>query len=290
MVTLRIALALSALAAGAAAADPPAGRDVRVMSFNVRYGTAKDGPNHWDRRKEFLAETVAAFGPDLLGTQEALPFQRDYLAEKLPGYGVLGVGRDDGKEKGETAAAFWRTDRFEKADGGHFWLSRTPDAAGSKGWDAALPRMATWVKLVDRRAGGKPVLWVNTHFDHVGADARIESARLLRDRLAVLGTGCSVVVTGDFNAGEGSEPYRALFGRIGADESPLVDAYRMAHPKREPDEGTFHGFEAGADAGDRIDWIGASRDWSVVAAGIDRTARAGRTPSDHFPVTAVLRR
>ncbi len=284
------ALGVSLVAPVAPAADPPATADVRVMSFNIRYGTARDGENHWDRRREFVADTVKAFAPDLLGTQETLGFQRDFLADKLPGYGVLGVGRDDGREKGEMMAVYWRTARFEKTDGGHFWLSRTPDVAGSKSWDSSLPRMATWVKLADRTAGGKPVLWVNTHFDHVGKVSRVEAAGLIRDRLVALGRGCSVVVTGDFNAGEGSDPYKALFAARGGDESPVVDSYRVAHPTREPGEGTTTGFKAGVSQGGRIDWIGVSRDWQVVASGIDRTEKGGRTPSDHFPVTAVLRR
>src|SRR5205085_9690551 len=121
-------------AAGLAQGGVP---ELRVMSYNIRYGTAADGDNHWDKRKEFLVETIKAFGPDLLGTQETLGFQRDYLAEKLSGYDVLGVGRDDGKEKGEMAALYFKRSRFEKLDGGHFWLSETPDQPRSKSWDTA---------------------------------------------------------------------------------------------------------------------------------------------------------
>lgn len=189
--------------------------EVRVMSYNIRYGTAQDGDNHWDKRKEFLLETIKAFDPDLLGTQETLGFQRDYLAEKLPGYAVLGGGRDDGKEQGEMAALYFKRSRFEKLDGGHFWLSETPDQPGSKSWDSALTRMATWVKL--------------------------------------------------------------------------RDVYRIAQPTRAANEGTFSAFKAEATSGPRIDWIGVSAEWEVVKAAIDRTARAGRTPSDHLAVTAVVR-
>lgn len=268
----------------------PAVAPVRVMSFNIRYGTAKDGENAWEKRKEFLAETVAAFDPDLLGTQETLPDQRDFLAAKLPGYAAFAAGRDDGKDAGEMAAVFYRKDRFEKLDGGHFWLSDTPEKPGSKGWDAALPRVTTWVKLGDRTAsGGKPVLFLNVHLDHRGEKARLESARLIRAQIAELGKGCRVVVTGDFNAGEGGEPYEALFGKRDDKPSPVADTFRVAHPTRGKSEGTFSGFKADATGGDRIDWIACSRDWDVRLAGIDRTACDGRTPSDHFPVTAVLR-
>jgi endonuclease/exonuclease/phosphatase family metal-dependent hydrolase/pectate lyase len=277
-------LALSVASVGTAA-EP-----VRVMSFNIRYGTAKDGDNHWDKRKEFLAETVATFDPDLLGTQETLAFQRDFLAEKMKGFEHVAAGRDDGKETGEMAALFFRRARFERTAEGHFWLSHTPDVPGSKGWDAALPRIATWVKLKDRKnPSEKPVLFLNTHFDHMGKTARAESATLIRKRIAEIGDGCRWVVTGDFNAGEGSGPYQSLFGVAGETPSPIVDTFRVAVPERGKAEGTFNGFKPASTGGERIDWIGCSRDWDVRLAAIDRMAKAGRTPSDHFPVTAVLR-
>jgi arylsulfatase A-like enzyme/endonuclease/exonuclease/phosphatase family metal-dependent hydrolase len=252
--------------------------------------TARDGENHWERRKEFLIETIQAFDPDLLGTQETEGFQRDYLAQHLPQYDYLGVGRNDGRESGEMMALYYKKERFEKLAGDHFWLSETPDQVGSKSWDSSLPRMVTWVQLRDRhRAESPPILFLNTHFDHLGARTRVESARLLRRQVAALGQGCSVIVTGDFNAGEDSEPYRALFAPVEEQPSPLVDTFRVAHPQRGPNEGTFSGFKADAIGGARIDWIGISRDWQLVQAEIDRTARDGRTPSDHFPVTAMLR-
>jgi len=264
--------------------------DVRVMSFNIRYGTAKDGDNHWDKRKEFLIETIKAFDPDLLGTQETLGFQRDYLAEKLARYEVLGVGRDDGREAGEMTALYFKRSRFEKLEGGHFWLSETPDQPGSKSWDTSLTRMVTWVRLRDRRQPkANPVAFFNTHFDHRGVQARIESARLLRRRAIEMSKTCRVIVTGDFNMGEGSEAYRAMFDPIDGQPSPLRDAYRVANPTRAENEGTFSNFKAGANNGPRIDWIGVSREWRVIKAEIDRAERDGRTPSDHFPVTAVLR-
>jgi len=268
------------------------GEQLRVMSYNIRYGTAPDGEDHWERRKEFLVATIRAFSPDLLGTQETLSFQRDYLAEHMPEYEVLGVGREDGKERGEMMAVFWRKDRFEVIDSGHFWLSETPEIPGSKSWDSSLPRMVTWVKLRDRLAESKPpIVWFNTHFDHRGAVARRESARLIRRKLEELGKGCSLIIAGDFNAGESSEPYRILFGMSEDGRlSPVVDTFRVAFPVRGAEEGTLSGFDVRNVTGPRIDWIACSRDWTVVKAGIDRTARDGRTPSDHFAVYAVLSR
>lgn len=293
MNSLRIVLGLLVMnwlpIAGARGSDHEA--DIRVMSFNIRYGTAADGDNHWNRRKEFLVETIKAFDPDLLGTQETLGFQRDFLAEKLEQYESVGVGREDGRENGEMMALYYRKSRFKKLAGGHFWLSETPEIAGSKSWGSSLPRMVTWVKLQDSKsAGAKPVAFFNTHFDHLGVNARFESARLLRRQLLTLGKDCSIVVTGDFNTGEGGRPYQNLFDRIDDQDSPVIDTYRRVHPRREAIEGTFSGFVPTANSGARIDWIAVSREWQVVQAEIIRTGRDGRTPSDHFPVVATLRR
>jgi len=259
---------------------------VTVMSFNIRYGTAKDGENHWDKRKEFVAETIQEVNPDLLGTQECLGFQRDFLARHLPGYEVHAAAREDGKEKGEMCAIFFRAERFEKLDGGHFWLSETPQVPGSKSWDSSLTRMASWVKLKDKQAADAwPIVFINTHFDHRGANARFESAKLIREKITQFAEA-DVILTGDFNAGEGSKPYGAMF----ADDSPLVDTYRIAHPEKKPGEGTFSGFEVQNTGGARIDWIGATRGWKVNEAKILTNHRDGRTPSDHLPVTATLTR
>jgi endonuclease/exonuclease/phosphatase family metal-dependent hydrolase len=264
---------------------------LRVMTFNIRYGTANDGENHWDKRKEFLVETIKGFGPDLLGTQETLGFQRDYLAQQLPEYGVLGVGRDDGKDQGEMMALYFKRSRFEKLDDGHFWLSETPDKAGSKSWDTSLPRMVTWVKLKDlKHEAAQSILFLNTHFDHRGPTARLESARLLRQQIDQLAGGASVIVTGDFNSGEGSQPYNALFATADEKQSPVIDAYRAVHPARAANEGTATGFDVSKTSGPRIDWIACSRDWKVLQARINRTQRDGRPPSDHFPVEAVIQR
>jgi len=268
-----------------------AAEPLRVMTFNIRYGTAKDGENHWDKRKEFLVETIKAFNPDLLGTQETIGFQRDYLAQNLPGYGVVGVGRDDGQEKGEMMAVYYKQARFEKQAEGHFWYSETPDKAGSMGWDTSLPRMATWLRLQDRQdASAPPILYVNTHFDHMGRTARLESAKLLRQKISSLSSGASVILTGDFNSGEGSEPYKALFAGSAGQPSPVIDSYRLAHPNRLPNEGTSTPFDATKTAGGRIDWIATSRDWKILSIEIDHTHKNNRTPSDHFPITAVIER
>lgn len=263
--------------------------DIRVMSFNIRFATASDGKNAWPNRKEFLLETIQAFAPDLLGTQETLAIQRDFLKQALTDFESLAAGRDDGAEKGEMMALFFRKSRFEKLGGGHFWLSETPDVVGSKSWDSSLPRMVTWVKLKDRQnPSAPPIAFFNTHFDHRGQQARLESSRLIRRKIAELAQACRVIVTGDFNTGEATAPYDALFATDNDNRPVLIDTFRKAHPGKTDAEGTFNGFEPGATNGARIDWIGCSPYFEVRSAAIDRTTRDGRTPSDHFPVTSVL--
>ena len=190
----------------------PADNHLKVMSFNIRYGTARDGDNHWDNRHELVIQTIKHDSPDLLGTQETLKFQADYLRKNLPDYAWFGRGRDASPDKGEQCAVFYRKSRFEKLAEGHFWLSPEPDKPGSRGWDAALPRMVTWVKLRDRQSG-QSLFWFNTHFDHRGANARLESARLLARKVKELAGGEYFVVTGDFNAKVESKPYLAMFGK-----------------------------------------------------------------------------
>jgi endonuclease/exonuclease/phosphatase family metal-dependent hydrolase len=276
--------ALLTSVASVVANDDP---QIKVMSFNIRFGTASDGDNHWDRRKEFLIETIKKFDPDLLGTQETLGFQRDYLAKNLPGYAVEGVGRDDGKEQGEMMALYYRKERFEKLESGHFWLSERPDEIGSKSWDSSLPRMVTYVKLKDQKnPSAKPIAFFNTHFDHRGPIARLESAKLIRTKISEMAADCRVILTGDFNADADSDPYKALFA---GEDAPIVDAYRKKNPEKKADEGTFSGFKAGENKGARIDWIGCSIQLEVVDCQIDRTEKEGRTPSDHFPILAILK-
>lgn len=257
------------------------GVPLRVASFNIRYGTANDGENRWEARRDAVATAVERLAPDVLGVQEALAFQVAFLRERLPGFESYGVGRDDGAEGGEQCAILWRRDRFDRLGAGTFWLSETPDAAGSRGWDAALPRIASWVRLRDRAAGGRTFVFANTHFDHRGAAARLESARLLDRRLAALAGPEPVVLAGDFNCGEGSEPHAAL--------ARFVDTYRAAHPERGEAEGTFHEFRGGPGLrNERIDWIRVSPRFETKEAAIDMRPVDGRLPSDHHPVAATV--
>jgi endonuclease/exonuclease/phosphatase family metal-dependent hydrolase len=263
------------------------GDALRVMSFNVRLGVADDGDNSWEHRKGLLAKTVQDFDPDLLGTQETWDFQAKYLLDRLPGRAYVGWDRQPGSDDGEQCGILYRTARFEKLDAGQFWLSEAPEVPGSKSWDSSLPRVVTWVELRDRTRPGGTFVFFNTHFDHRGSDARRESARLLRRRLGALGPDAAWILTGDFNCAEASPPYQILV-RAGGGGLRVVDSYRTVHPRRSDDEGTFGAFR-GNRSGGRIDWVLHSVGFDTVSAAIDRSHEGGRYPSDHYPVTAVLR-
>ena len=279
---------LAASAASVPATTRPS--DLRVMSFNIRLATPKDLDNGWPFRKDLVFRTIEAFDPDLLGTQEVLPAQGDDLKRRFTAaYEFIGVPREDGKSRGEMCAVFFRRERFEKVRDGTFWLSEAPEAAGSKGWDAQLPRVVTWVELKDRRHDDERVFFFNTHFDHIGKQARVESAKLMRTKiLEFAGPNGAVVVTGDFNAPQYTAPYKALLGTADA-PLPLVETFKEAHPKPTSQDWTFHGFFDENKRPDRIDWVLRSPAFETVKAEIDRTKENGRYPSDHYPVTAVLR-
>jgi len=277
---LSVMFLLFMLAEPSLAVDP-----VRVMTFNIRYGTAGDGENAWPKRQELVLETIEKFNPDLLGTQEVLDFQADYLSEHLKDYGFLGVGRDDGKRKGEMSAIWFRISRFKPLDSGTFWLSETPDTIGSKSWDAALPRVATWVKLRDEQAK-KDVIFLNTHWDHVGKRAREEAGKIIHTWMGEEAANLPTIITGDFNVNEDHPGLAALMASP-TDALKFYDVYRRVHPEVKDDESSFGSFK-GHTKGKRIDFILASPSFVPTEATIDRTNQDGRYPSDHYPVTAVL--
>lgn len=175
--------------------------DIRVMTFNIRLSPSEDfdGDNCWKNRREAVVRMIGQAGPDLFGIQEGYITQVNYLEENLPDYGRYGVCRDDGLERGEANAIFWRKDRFELLQSATFWLSETPDTV-SLGWDGACRRIVTWAQLHDRASGGD-VWFFNTHFDHVGTVAREEAGKLIMARMRELvPEGDPVFLTGDFNA------------------------------------------------------------------------------------------
>lgn len=285
-VVLAVSLPLAACGAADTRVDRLSGRlDVDILSFNIRYGTADDGVNAWPHRKELVYDVIRRQDSDFVGLQEALRFQIDVIRDAVPGYGEVGVGRDDGREAGEYSAILYKTSRWRAADSGTIWLSDTPDAPGSMSWGNEITRILTWGRFIERQTGR--ALWVfNTHFDHVSQPSREKSAELLASRIADRATADPVVVTGDFNAGERNPAILHLTGEVGAAPVRLVDTFRVLHPESQA-VGTGGGFEGRRD-GPKIDYVFVEPETRVRRAEIIRDSRDGRYPSDHFPVYAEI--
>ena len=209
---------------------------LRWATFNVRYDNPGDSLNNWKFRANRVCQFITDKQLDVVGTQEVLFNQFNDMKERLPQYAAVGVGRDDGKTKGEYAAIFYRKDKFDALDSGTFWLSETPEKVGVMGWDAVCVRIATWAKLQDKRTG-KIFMAVNTHFDHVGEVARRESALLIIRKIKEIVGDRPAVVTGDFNVDDQSEAYKTMV----SNEFVLNDAHKVAKQKEGVDY-TFHNF------------------------------------------------
>lgn len=263
---------------------------VRVMSFNIRFDNPDDGENAWPHRRDWVGELIREHQVDVLGLQEALKSQIDDLQQRLPKYAWYGVGRDDGQEAGEFAPIFYRTDRFELVDKGHFWLCEKPDEPGRKDWEAACTRITTWVALREKAAANKPgreQYFFNTHFDHESVEAREKSAELIRTRIAAIEDG-PVVLTGDFNCRSSSHPITLLTAKTdGEDQATLRDAYELGKDLHQGPRGTWNGFRA-VSPEHRIDFVFVSPQWQVTGHQILDQRRDGRFPSDHLPVLAEL--
>ena len=285
----RLLLLLAFVACAPGAGAGPAS-DLRLMSFNIRYGTADDGADAWPRRAAMAFDVVRRFDADVVGVQEALRFQLDELGAALPAFAEIGVGRDDGRTAGEYSAILYRRGRFEVLEEGTFWFSDTPAVPGSMTWGNRITRICTWARLRDRSGGARFYVY-NLHLDHESQPSRERSALLLAERIRTRSSPDPVLVMGDFNSGEANPVYRHLTGAetlpAATPAPPLADTYRLRHPG-DTIVGTFHAFR-GTTTGDKIDHILASPEWRALDASIVRTSRAGRFPSDHFPVTAVVR-
>lgn len=254
--------------------------DVTVMSFNIRYGTARDGDNAWAHRRGLLLKTIATQDPDILGLQEALRFQLDEIGAAFPVYAELGVGRDDGAAAGEYAAVLVRRDRFAVEASGTFWLSDTPEVAGSTSWGNRITRVCTWAVLTDRSTDRRFAVFV-THLDHESQPSRERGTTLILERIGAVAAGLPVLVLGDFNVGEDNAALAPLRA------AGFVDTYRAVDADPAGD-GTFSRFQ-GDSTGAKIDYIWARGGWTVQGADILRRRAGARDPSDHFPVTARLR-
>jgi len=180
------------------------------MSFNIRWNSPNDGINIWDNRKDMAADVFMDYKIDIAGLQEVTKVQLDDLNDRLPDYAYIGVGRNDGKSGGEHCPIYYKKNNLTLLEHGTQWLSETPDVIGSKGWDAALPRIFTWGKFKNN-TNEEIFYFINTHFDHRGKLARLQSSTLLMSKVSELTNGKSVIIiTGDFNYTKDSDGYSIM--------------------------------------------------------------------------------
>ena len=250
---------------------------VRWATFNIRLDTPVDSLNRWGYRMERAAQFIKDAKLDVVGTQEVLHSQFEDLKRMLPEFEGVGVARDDGKTKGEYSSVFYRKDVFDALDSGTFWLSEYPDSVGLKGWDAACVRVATWAKLQHKETG-KIVMAVNTHFDHVGVEARKQSALLIIRKIKEIVGDRAAVLTGDFNVTDQSDAYQT----ITTNEFVLKDAHKIAE-KVSGVNYTFHNFtRQPLEKRSKIDFIFVTLHIRVLSSDIPQEVE-GALLSDHNP-------
>lgn len=259
--------------------------DLNVCSFNIRYDNANDGLNRWSNRKEAATDMILYHDLDVVGTQEVLHNQLQDLMAALPAYASVGVGREDGIEKGEYSALLYKKDKFELVASDNFWLSETPRTAGSKGWDAACERIVTWVALRDKKSG-KLFYAFNTHFDHEGQTARSESVALLLNSIDSIAGEHPVFVTGDFNA----EPLSSvILGMTDKTSAVALKDSRTESPVVFGPAWTFHDYgRLPLERRDIIDYIFLKNEVTANRYGIVNAQLDSLYLTDHNPVVVNL--
>ncbi|MFB6318829.1 endonuclease/exonuclease/phosphatase family protein [Saccharicrinis sp. FJH54] len=253
-----------------------------VMTYNIKYDNPGDSLNNWDHRKDMVVGLIRFHKADIFGIQEGLHHQVEYLVQHLPGFHYEGVGRDNGRQKGEYSAVFYNAKRFTRISGGTFWLSDTPEKP-SVGWDAALERICSYVCLNDEVSGVR--FWVfNAHLDHIGQTARLESLKLIHEKIKELkDEGDMVIVMGDFNATPSESPIEFMSKHYS--EARLISKEAPYGP-----EATFNGFSFHQIPQNHIDYIFVNdRIKHVLRYGVLTDSKQCRYPSDHFPVLAEIK-
>ncbi|MDA8948069.1 endonuclease/exonuclease/phosphatase family protein [Flavobacteriaceae bacterium] len=250
-----------------------------VLSYNIRYASPNDGPNLWNHRKGDMIQTLSSLQPDLLGLQEVVHSQLMDLVTEMKDYSYIGVGREDGKTKGEYSPILFRKDRLKLLESNTFWLSETPNQA-SVGWDAALERICTYGRF--QHLNSRQEFWIfNTHFDHIGTTARANAAQLILDQIERLNSSkLPVVITGDFNLEPHEEPIQIM-------QSAFTDVQQDLSEEA-PNFGTFTGFDIETVGDRRIDYI-FQKGFTLI--GKDHLWLKTKTNlwlSDHHPVNAFL--
>jgi len=252
---------------------------MQVMTFNLRFENDRDGENAWLYRKDLLIEVVLDALPTLLGTQEGTQKQLAYLDHHLPGYRMQ-ASRRVWDDTCQYPTLFYLDDRLRMIEGGEFWLSRTPSVHRSKDWDSAFPRMMNYALLEERET--RRSFWAAVaHLDHIGAQARLEQAKILAGWIS---NRCGPrILIGDFNDVPGSAVHRVLT----SPQTGLRDTWQILGRSEDEMSMTHHDFQ-GVPRQCRMDWILVSGEFRVVEAVVVRSHRNGRYPSDHFPYAVSL--
>ncbi len=256
-------------------------QNLDVMTYNIKYANENDGENSWSKRKNHLTNQIRFYEPDIFGVQEALLEQLEHLKENLPNYKYVGVGREDGVNKGEFSALFYDASQFKVLEEDTFWLSETPEKI-SVGWDAALPRICTFALFEYKTS--KQKFWVfNTHFDHIGDIAREESANLILAKIGKLNTAnIPVILTGDLNLEPETKAIQLLSKKMNDSRSASKNV--VFGP-----EGTFNGYNFLEPVTRRIDYIFVSKgNLEVLKYAVLSDSKALKYPSDHLPVFVEL--
>ncbi len=244
-----------------------------VMTFNLRFATPLDGPNEWQFRKDLVVDIIRRHAPDLLATQEGTVPMLRFLEAQLAEYLPLTAHRQV-DETCQYPTTFYRAGRFDVQESREFWLSQTPEVHRSVSWGSAFPRLATYGLF--REAGRtEPFYFINTHLDHVSAEARLQGARMIRDHFTPLGR--PLILAGDFN----ESPEQPVFQELVQDGGPFVDTWRTCHAPG-AEASTQHFFD-GSPRGARIDWILVTPPFRVRRVAIVTDNQDNRYPSDHYP-------
>ena len=252
-------------------------QEIKVLTYNIRYDDFKGTETSWSQRKEFLTAQLKFYNPDIFGTQEGMFHQLNYIDSALVNHQYIGVGRDDGKEKGEYCAIFYNAGKFKPIKHSTFWLSPTPDSV-SLGWGAQLNRICTYVLFKDVKT--KKYLWVfNAHFDHIAELARENSAKLIIEKINQLNTkNYPVVLMGDFNQVPESNPIQYL-------STQMSDSKLVSKNLSFGNNGTFNNFEFNKPLTERIDYIFTSKNnIQVKKYAVLSDSKNCLYPSDHLPV------
>jgi len=254
----------------------------KIMTYNIRYDNPNDGENQWSKRKEYLCSQILFYSPDVFGIQEGLNHQVAYINDSFKNYNYVGIGRDDGKEKGEYCAIFYNSKKLKALKNDTFWLSETPSEI-SVGWDASMERICTYVLLKDKKS--KQKFWVfNAHFDHIGDQARLKSVELILNKIEAINTNnFPIILMGDFNLLPKTKAIQQL-------SAAMKDSKNNSEIKPFGSIGTFNGFHFNEPVNKRIDYIFTSKNnVKILKYAVLSDSKDLKYPSDHLPVYVVIK-